>query len=143
MGTARTSRVPARALGRGVLSGRYGEPRGGAISSCGGGGATQDSFAVRADARLNALIATGSGDKFEMVEQLIDVLDAPPGAGDARLVRVYGVENADLDIVSEVVEELFAGSSANRRWWMPADPNEVHALRFTKHVCPPRCPAAP
>ena len=45
-------------------------------------------IAVRADARLNALIVTGEGDRFAVVESLIDMLDAPPSEGRQRLVRL-------------------------------------------------------
>ncbi|MHC4218949.1 MAG: secretin N-terminal domain-containing protein, partial [Planctomycetota bacterium] len=58
-------------------------------------------LAVTADSRLNALIVTGEGDKFEVVERLIEVLDAPVGAGDRRLVRLYRVQNADVDVVAD------------------------------------------
>ncbi|UCD76487.1 MAG: hypothetical protein JSV91_06095 [Phycisphaerales bacterium] len=86
---------------------------------------SRGSVAVRADERLNALIATGEGDKFDLVEDLIQTLDAPPGEGERRGVRLYRIANADLNTVAEVVRELFTDASTARRWWMPANPHEV------------------
>ncbi|MHC4989962.1 MAG: secretin N-terminal domain-containing protein, partial [Planctomycetota bacterium] len=87
-----------------------------------------DKVAIRADERLNALIVTGDGDKFDLVEGLIDVLDAPLPADEARVVRLYRLEHADLDLVANLVEEVFA-EGMPRRWWEPPDPNEIKVRR--------------
>jgi type II secretion system protein D len=84
-------------------------------------------LAVRADARLNALIVTGEGDKFDVVERIIEVLDAPVDEGQQRLVRIYRVAHADLNTVAEVVRENFGldPGAMRRRWWEPPDPTEL------------------
>ncbi|TVQ54711.1 MAG: hypothetical protein EA377_04940, partial [Phycisphaerales bacterium] len=79
------------------------------------------SLAVRADSRLNALIVTGEGDRFELVEPLIEMLDAPAAAHAERIVRVYRVQHARAQLVSEVLEEAFV---PERPWWQPADPSD-------------------
>ncbi len=82
-------------------------------------------LAVQADVRLNALVVTGEGDKFEVVEQLIDVLDAPAGEGERRIVKLYLLQHADVDVVADVLVETFAHRSRYRRWWEMPDPTEV------------------
>jgi len=81
-------------------------------------------LAIRADNRLNALIVTGEGDKFKLVEQLIEVLDAPPAEGEQRIVRLFQVQHADVNLVSDVLLEVFSDPAAARRWWEPLDPSE-------------------
>ncbi|MGI9015400.1 MAG: secretin N-terminal domain-containing protein [Phycisphaerales bacterium] len=100
--------------------------------SFGGGGrnrgrsATRDALAVTADQRLNALIVTGEGDKFEMVEKIIQSLDAPLGEGATRVVRIYRLEHADLNTVREVaLESLAVQMDDPRRRWQPRDPHEA------------------
>jgi len=83
------------------------------------------SLAVQADDRLNALIATGEGDKFQLIEDLVEVLDVPASEGAERQVRVYRIEKAGLATVRDVLDELFGSSSSNRRWWEPEDPRAV------------------
>lgn len=83
-------------------------------------------LAIRADARLNALIVTGEGDRFTIVENLIDILDAPPSQGRERLVRMYRVQHVRTNLVAEVVREAFGdGGRSARRWWEPPDPTIV------------------
>jgi len=77
-------------------------------------------LAVRADQRLNALIVTGEGDKFDIVQQMIDVLDVPKNESAQRTVRLYSIESADIQLIRDVVEQLYA--DADRAWWEPADP---------------------
>ncbi|MDP6601848.1 MAG: secretin N-terminal domain-containing protein [Phycisphaerales bacterium] len=80
------------------------------------GGDTAGRIAVRADDRLNALIVTGRGDTFEIVQKLIDVLDMPADAGMERQVRFHRVDNVPVEIMAEVLRESFGGT-VNRRWW--------------------------
>jgi type II secretion system protein D len=84
----------------------------------------RDRLAVRGDDRLNALIVTGSGDKFELVEQLIGVLDAPRPEGAERVVRLYRVQGADVDVVLNMVRSVYS-TAERRRWWEPVDPSEI------------------
>lgn len=81
-------------------------------------------LAVRSDNRLNALIVTGEGDKFQLVERLIEVLDAPPSTGEQRIVRLYNVEHADVQLVADVLSEVFTDATRANRWWEPPDPSE-------------------
>ncbi|MCA9289900.1 MAG: hypothetical protein KDA25_02160, partial [Phycisphaerales bacterium] len=83
----------------------------------GGGGSTRDKFAIRADERLNALIVTGEGDKFDVVQQMIDLLDAPPSADRMKVVRVYPIQHADVDVVRQVVEQSFNDAQSRIPWW--------------------------
>ncbi|MCH8822271.1 MAG: hypothetical protein IH984_02070 [Planctomycetes bacterium] len=98
----------------------YGPPRGGGQSQ-----KNRDIVAIRADERLNALIVTGQGDKFALVESLIEVLDAPPSESDKRIVKLYRVENADLDVVADVILDVFTDTSRSFRWWQRSDPHEL------------------
>ena len=82
------------------------------------------SVAIRADDRLNALIVTGQGDKFALVESLLEVLDAPPPEGQERVVRLYSIEHADLEVMTEVIESSFVDAST-RRWWEPPNPRDL------------------
>ncbi|HRQ75801.1 MAG TPA: secretin N-terminal domain-containing protein [Phycisphaerales bacterium] len=80
-------------------------------------------IAVRADARLNALIVTGEGDRFELVEQLIDLLDAPATGQAQRVVKLYRLRHARTNTVAEIINEVFGdGGRSERRWWMEPDP---------------------
>ncbi len=81
-------------------------------------------LAIRSDNRLNALIVTGEGDKFQLGERLIEVLDAPPSAGEQRLVRLYSVQHADVQLVADILREAFTDPSRANRWWEPPDPSE-------------------
>ncbi|NNM24460.1 MAG: hypothetical protein HKO59_00500, partial [Phycisphaerales bacterium] len=92
------------------------------------GGSSQrsrGSIAVRADTRLNALIVTGEGDKFDLVEELVTMLDAAPAERDQRTVRLYRVEQADPRDIGDLIEELYTDSGASRRWWEPARPDDI------------------
>ncbi|MCI0630869.1 MAG: hypothetical protein L0Y44_09480 [Phycisphaerales bacterium] len=84
----------------------------------------RDTIAVRADARLNSLIVTGRGDKFTVVEKLIEILDAAPPEGERRMVRLYRINYAQLQTVTDVIREAF-NQSRQRRWWEPPDPTEI------------------
>ncbi len=85
--------------------------------------------AIQADTRLNAIIATGDGEKFEMVGRLIDILDAPEPEGERRLVKLYRLQHASLSIVEGLITELFTDTTRGRRFWMPANPNELKIRR--------------
>lgn len=90
------------------------------------GGRQHGTLAIRADARLNALIVTGEGDRFSIVENLIDILDAPPTEGRERLVRMYRVQHIRTNLVADIIREAFGdGGRSARRWWEPPDPTLV------------------
>ena len=85
---------------------------------------SKDTIAVRADARLNALIVTGRGDKFDAIGEMIQMLDASPPEGEQRVVRLYRVDRAPLQTVADVVRETF-NQARQRRPWEPPDPSEI------------------
>jgi type II secretory pathway component GspD/PulD (secretin) len=89
----------------------------------------QGTLAISSNDRLNAIIATGEGDKFTIVEDIIAVLDSAPAEGEERLVRLYRVRSADLDVVAGIVEELFTDTTRANRWWEPANPYDVKVRR--------------
>ncbi|MBX3354181.1 MAG: hypothetical protein KF724_00605 [Phycisphaeraceae bacterium] len=78
---------------------------------------TRDAFAVRADDRLNALIVTGRGDRFALVENLLAAIDAPVEQGQGRQLRFYRVKNADIYMVLQLANDALGRSGADRRWW--------------------------
>ncbi len=84
----------------------------------GGGSQARGTLTVRADERLNALIVIGEGDKFEVVEQMVQVLDAPVGEGEQRVVRAYPVRRGDLRVIADVLRSSLASSrdQAISRW---------------------------
>jgi type II secretion system protein D len=93
-----------------------------------GGGMESDTdqrgtIAVHADVRLNALIITGEGDKFDVVEGIVAILDAPKDESEARVVRLYRLEHGDASVAADLIEELY--TDADRRWWEDPDPTEA------------------
>jgi type II secretion system protein D len=92
----------------------------------------RDMIAVRADARLNTLIVTGRGDKFDVVEQMIQTLDAPPPEGVERVVRLYRPSRASINLVADMISAAF-NASRQRRPWEPPDPTAVN-VRVDEHA---------
>ena len=90
-------------------------------------GDQRGSIAVRADERMNSLIVTGVGDKFDLVERLVSVLDAPEAAEAQRVVRFYRPDRADPQTIVDVISELYNDGGRQRRWWEDPDPTEVRA----------------
>ncbi|MFO0895770.1 MAG: secretin N-terminal domain-containing protein [Phycisphaerales bacterium] len=78
---------------------------------------SRDAFAVRADDRLNALVVTGRGDRFAMVESLLAALDTAPAEGQARQIRFYRLKNADIHMVVQLANDALGKGAADRRWW--------------------------
>ncbi|MHC4910499.1 MAG: secretin N-terminal domain-containing protein, partial [Planctomycetota bacterium] len=76
-----------------------------------------DQVAIRSDERLNAIIVTGDGSKFALVESLIEVLDKPTDVGSERVVRMYKVNHADLDTLGRLLVDVFTDPNRTRRWW--------------------------
>ncbi len=90
----------------------FGRRRGGETSR-----STRGDIAIEADERLNALIVSGSGDNFTLVESLVDSLDVPTPANERRVVRYHRVDGVDVDLVRDAVLEA-VGSGSRREWWM-------------------------
>lgn len=83
-----------------------------------GGSQARGTLTVRADERLNALVVIGEGDKFEVVEQMVQVLDAPVGEGEQRVVRAYPVRRGDLRVIADVLRSSLSSSRDQQinRW---------------------------
>jgi type II secretion system protein D len=75
------------------------------------------SIAVEVDDRLNALIVSGQGDRFELVEELIESLDVPTPDDERRIVRYYRVPGADVSLLEEVLSDALGGGETEFRWW--------------------------
>ncbi|MCL4211768.1 MAG: hypothetical protein KJZ68_14020, partial [Phycisphaerales bacterium] len=117
-----------------MIWGPWGPMFGGGGRSGGRGGAPQGTLAIRSDSRLNAIIATGEGDKFTVVEEIIRALDAPLTQGSERLVRLYPVRSADLAVVTDMIERTVGvgASSRARRPWDPPDPGQIIVRPFAQ-----------
>jgi len=78
---------------------------------------SRDAFAVRADDRLNALIVTGRGDRFAMIDKLLEAIDVPPSEGQGRQIRFYRLKNADIHMVLQLANDALGRTGSERRWW--------------------------
>jgi type II secretory pathway component GspD/PulD (secretin) len=63
------------------------------------------SVAVRPEPRMNALIVTGRGDAFALVDQIVEQLDQPAKDGQRLAVRAYPVRAGQLDAVADLVRD--------------------------------------
>jgi type II secretion system protein D len=61
--------------------------------------------AVRAESRMNSLIATGRGDSFALVDQLVAELDKPEKQGQRTVVRAYPVRIGELDAIAGLLKD--------------------------------------
>jgi len=87
-------------------------------------------IAIQVDERLNALIVSGRGDRFELVEDLISSLDVPTPDDEKRVVRYYQLAGTDVELMESVLRDaLGVESSQNRRWWM-GEPDESETKIF-------------
>jgi type II secretory pathway component GspD/PulD (secretin) len=75
----------------------------------GGNREDRSSVAIRPDERLNALVVTGRGESFALVEQLIGELDAPPKDGQKRTVRTYRASGADPATLADLLKDAIGG----------------------------------
>jgi len=64
-----------------------------------------NAVAVRAEQRMNALIVTGRGDGFALVDQLVAQLDQPAKEGQRLAVRAYAVRGGELDAIASLVRD--------------------------------------
>ncbi|MCH2160695.1 MAG: hypothetical protein MK085_02355 [Phycisphaerales bacterium] len=78
---------------------------------------TRGSVSVLADERLNALVVTGGGDHFELVEEVVASLDATTPENERRVVRYYRFPNIDTDVLEDVLEEATETNNTSRGWW--------------------------
>lgn len=84
----------------------------------------RDEVAVRSAPHLNALLVTGTGDKFQLVQQIIEALDTPTSPNATRVVKLYPVKHSDVDLVAEIVRDA-VGGGRERRPWEVADPTQA------------------
>ena len=85
-----------------------------------GGSDMPGRLAVFPDLRLNALVVTGHGETFDIVEQVIAVVDAASPEGSKRTVRTYHVSGTSLRTVENIVGDLY-GTNRGRNWWDEPD----------------------
>lgn len=87
-------------------------------------GPRRGSLSVSPDRRLNALIVSGSGDKFDLVEGLVSMVDVPKGEGGrTKVARAYPIDGGDPRIAATLVEQVFG--EGDRPWWADPDPDAV------------------
>ena len=79
------------------------------------------SIAIEVDERLNALVVSGQGDRFDLVEELIDSLDVPTPDDERRIVRYHRIPAADVTLLEEVLSDALGGGETERRWWRDDD----------------------
>jgi len=70
-----------------------------------GGREDRSTVAVRADQRINALIVTGRGEAFALVDQVVEQLDRPAKDGERLTVKAYPVRSGQLDVVASLVRD--------------------------------------
>ncbi len=85
------------------------------VFEMGGGGDTEDIVSVRADERRNVLIVTGRGDRFALVTEIVETLDAPAAEGEVRTVKTYDAKFGDLEQVALLVRDTL-GERPQRPW---------------------------
>ena len=85
------------------------------VSEMGGGGNAEDVVSVRADERRNVLVVTGRGDRFALVSEIVETLDAPATEGEVRTVKTYDANFGDLDQVAMLVRDTL-GERPQRPW---------------------------
>ena len=92
-----------------------------------GGGAseTPDKIMLRSKARTNSFVLLGQGESFDMVESMIRAMDVPRGSSAEMAVRVFKIEQADLNVVRQALEQAFSDPGNRRRWWEPPNPQEI------------------
>ncbi len=71
---------------------------------------------VQVNARTNSIVLMGKGESFEAIESIIRTLDTAEAGSGGMTVRFFAIENADLDILIDVLEEAFPDPNRNR-WW--------------------------
>ena len=85
---------------------------------------TRGEIAIRAEKRLNALVVTGQGDKFTLVEELIDSLDVPTPTNAVRVVRHYRAVGLDSELLLDVVSEAIGDGGGRLPWWATDDESQ-------------------
>lgn len=95
----------------------------------GGRSSVRGKISIQADRRTNALVVSGNGENFDLIENVIRSLDAPADQQAARSVRILRIENGDVDIISRAARESYgSGQSQNMWWYYPPDPDEVKII---------------
>ncbi len=95
----------------------------------GGRSDVRGKISIQADRRTNALIVSGNGENFDLIESVIRSLDAPADQQASRSVRILKIENGDVDIISRAARESYGSSQSQNMWWYyPPDPDEVKII---------------
>ncbi|MDG2422645.1 MAG: secretin N-terminal domain-containing protein [Phycisphaerales bacterium] len=87
----------------------------------------QGRMAVYPDNRLNALVVSGSEDSVEMVERIVDVMDADKTPSNKREMKVYRADNVSVNMLEDVINDLH-GTNDRRRWWQPRTDQDVEII---------------
>ncbi len=94
----------------------------------GGRSDVRGKISIQADRRTNSLVVSGTGENFELIENVIRALDAPADVAAARSVRILRIEHGDVDIISRAARESYGASAQNVWWYYPPDPDEVKII---------------
>ncbi|MCA9310311.1 MAG: hypothetical protein KDA21_03845 [Phycisphaerales bacterium] len=71
---------------------------------------------VQVNARTNSVVLMGKGESFDALESIIRTLDTEETGQGAVAVRSFEVENADLNVIVDVLRQAFPDPNRNR-WW--------------------------
>ncbi|MEM1185613.1 MAG: secretin N-terminal domain-containing protein [Planctomycetota bacterium] len=83
----------------------------------------QDEVAIEIDTATNSVILFGSGDSFEVFEEIIRELDQPRSDTGGRVVRVVPVPQGDLRSLERLIEETTR--TPGYSFWRGDDPGQV------------------
>lgn len=80
---------------------------------------------IQADARTNAVIAVGSESRLKIVEELIGLLDVPPGgeAGEQQLMS-FALQGLTVDLAQQALNAVYAQIPADRKPVVVATPDQ-------------------
>ncbi len=94
----------------------------------GGRSESRGKISIQADRRTNSLVVSGTGENFDLIENVIRALDAPADQKAARSVRILKIDNGDVGVISRAVRESYGASNQNSWWYYPPDPDEVKII---------------
>lgn len=80
---------------------------------------------IQPDARTNAVIAVGSENRLKVVEELIELLDVPPGgeAGEQQLMS-FALQGLTVDLAQQALNAVYAQIPADRKPVVVATPDQ-------------------
>jgi len=84
-----------------------------------------DMITLEADRRNNRIIVLGSGESFETIKRIVEMLDQPKPDSAELVAKAFAVENGDLDAIIAAATRALGDPNAARRWWIPVDPTSL------------------